>query len=348
MPKDDNLLELLGGSNSPTVTTTFYDGEVELYYNDELHAYYVLDEDGNKILVPGVTTITGMVDKSGPLTWWAAGQAVLEMASQIYGSDPEAYEQVVAAYYAAKEKRERPSFDPISTMYVSSVEFGEAMNAGRCAHRKIVKDASDIGHEVHSWLEGLVKKAIDDSSVVTQELVAKYTAAVPIPDSDRAKSCCGAAVEWLINVKFTPILSESKVMSREHNFAGTLDWLARVTINDKELLVLGDFKTSNSLHNEYRMQLSAYRAALTEEHPEYSDIEGLILLRLGKEDGSFEAKFIPGEDYEADLNGFLGALATYNWFKQLEIIEKANKPKRVRKSVKGKPIVITRQDKVAA
>src|SRR5207302_1086593 len=68
--------ELLEASSGPAEKLSFYDGEITLYYDHKLHAYYVIDEYGDKLLVPGATTVTSMVDKSGPLTQWAANMAV--------------------------------------------------------------------------------------------------------------------------------------------------------------------------------------------------------------------------------------------------------------------------------
>jgi hypothetical protein len=63
MPKDTGLQELLDASTNPFETLVHYNGEVTIKYDDKLHAYF-REEDGKRILIPGVTTIVGMVDKS--------------------------------------------------------------------------------------------------------------------------------------------------------------------------------------------------------------------------------------------------------------------------------------------
>src|SRR3954471_12216606 len=75
MAKDDGLDKILAGSSNKPEQYHFYNGEVELLYDAPLHAYYV-EVEGEKILVPGVTTVIAMVDKSGPLNQWAANTTV--------------------------------------------------------------------------------------------------------------------------------------------------------------------------------------------------------------------------------------------------------------------------------
>ena len=48
-----------------------YDGKVELSFDSDKHIYQV-----NGKIVDGVTSIIQIVDKSGPLMYWAVGQAI--------------------------------------------------------------------------------------------------------------------------------------------------------------------------------------------------------------------------------------------------------------------------------
>lgn len=45
---------------------------------------------------------------------------------------------------------------------------------------------------------------------------------------------------------------------------GTIDAVAKVKIRGEEKIVVLDWKTSNSLHNEYAMQIAAYAKAYEE------------------------------------------------------------------------------------
>lgn len=335
---NDGLLDLLDGATD-VHKYTHYNGEVELFYSDELHAYY-REIDGAKILIPSVTSITACVDKSGPLMWWAVGEGIEHMIDNAFDKP----DLVRAAFYAAKNKE--PFVDgvlqPVALKVTALTEVGKLLNDVRCAHNKTSRIARDTGKEVHSWLEGLLKAHIESTpgDSIDKAFVDKYRAHNPIPqgvvpddqDISNEEKCCLAAIDWMIEHEMYPILTESKIFSKENNYSGTLDWLAWITWEGRRIKVVGDFKTSKSLHDDYRLQLAAYYAALTEEFTEHLDIEANVVLRLSKEDGSFETMFIPKSEIEADLDGFYGTLQMFVWFKQLDLMKKFNKPARIRKT----------------
>ena len=327
---------------------SFFNGEVQLAFDSKLHAYYRIDQDLNHILIPGVTTITGMVDKSGPLTQWAANMTIEYLIANVtdYSTDctplqvKEAYER-----YRAKPAADDPEFvawlasvddGTITGKSLNLIALAETMAQARLSFRAIKQDAADVGHAAHEWLEQFLKWHIERSvEPVTMEVLDTYLDQYALPADDRAKSAVTAALDWFVQHQFSPVFSERKIYSREYDYAGTLDWLAYATIQGERRLVLGDFKTSNALHDEYRMQLEAYNQALREEMPELgNNVSFHILLRIGKEDGKFEAQEIPASEFEYDLQGFLGALATYCWKKQLDLEHKALKPPKKTKKAK--------------
>lgn len=338
MSRDGGLEALLEGVQD-VKGYTHYNGEVELYYSDAIHAYY-REIDGVKILIPSVTQITSCADKSGPLMWWAVGEGIEHMIDNAF----EQPDLVRASFYAAKNKE--PFIDgvlqPVALKVTALTEVGKLLNDVRCAHNKTSRTARDTGKEVHAWLEGLLKAHINSThgGAIDQAFVDIYATNNPtpkgvVPDGQtisNEEKCCLAAIDWLIEHEMCPILTESKIFSKENNYSGTLDWLAWITWDGRRIKVIGDFKTSKSLHNEYRLQVAAYYAALTEEFNEHLDIEANVVLRLSKEDGSFETMFIPRVEIEADLDGFYGTLQMFVWFKQLDLIKKFNKPARVRKT----------------
>ncbi len=167
----------------------------------------------------------------------------------------------------------------------------------------------------HEWLERYIKAMLPGA--ITDCMVR------PLPAEKRAASCVEAALAWFAKHKFEPIFSEKKLYSRRYGYAGTCDWLAYVTsCGDPECcpflgeaLVLGDFKSSNNLYDEYFCQLASYRQAIEEEWPELQ-IGACTLLRLGKEDGEFEVRTSTQEEFDSDFDGFLGCLSMYHWQKQ--------------------------------
>lgn len=335
---DEGMLALLEGSSAPVETHTFYDKNVELFYNDEVHGYYRVDDFGNKLLVPGVTTILGSINKPA-LLWWGVGCAI-DYVIDNYFTKPKI---VRAAYLAAKDKQVFVDAvgAPAEVAKMDHAAVGQMLNQARLMHTKVSREAMDIGKEAHTWLEGLLKFAINkETKTITKALVDDYSTNSPFPDNETTTRCCTAAVDWMVKHSFTPILSEEKVYSLAYNYSGTLDWIGYVTSCGDPLCckhsgtvkALGDFKSSKALYDEYRLQLAAYHGAVVEESPEHSDIEIHVVLRLGKEDGEFETLVITAQEFEADLDGFYGTLQMFVWFKQLDLIKKFNKPARVRKT----------------
>jgi hypothetical protein len=183
-------------------------------------------------------------------------------------------------------------------------------------------------------------------------MIGGYSYSAALPDDASATNCINAALDWMRKHQFRPTNSERKVYSRQYDFAGTLDWTAHITACGNPeccpfsgtLYVLGDFKSSKRIYDEYFIQTAAYKHAQEEEFPS-QPIEGRVLLRLGKTDGAFDAHFRPNDTYEEDFEAFLGAMDVYNWLEKIRLDKKydtqvrraakaaaqAAKPKRARR-----------------
>jgi hypothetical protein len=75
--------------------------------------------------------------------------------------------------------------------------------------------------------------------------------------------------DWQATVKLRPLAIEQVVWSTTYRFAGTLDFLAEITLpgHAAPVYVVGDIKTGKAIYDEARLQVSAYVAALREmEH----------------------------------------------------------------------------------
>lgn len=354
-----NLDDLLAESGVLPEVLSHYDGEVQLHYHSPLHVYYTV-EDGVKSLVPGVTTVVGILDKSGPLTQWAANKTV-EWAAANFPQES-GREQLSAMLQRFRDKApwddaERSLAVPLAC---DSYELAKLFNEARFNFRNLKQTAGNIGHVAHEWLEGYIKAIIaNETHNRPMPLLDPLLVNHPHEELVKATNCINVALAWFARHGFRPVFSEKKIFSRIYGFAGTLDWLAYITSCgdlkccpfEGEELVLGDFKSSNSLHDEYRLQVSgAYRHAVEEEFP-HLKIGACQVLRLGKEDGDFEVMPIVREEFDSNLEGFLGLLQAYHWQKQLDFnrryakdfvkatkkAEKAAadalKPKRVKRAV---------------
>jgi hypothetical protein len=318
------LEDILDNTFSAVENLRFYDGTVILYYDSALHVYYTVDEDGVKQLAPGVTSVCGTLDKSGPLTQWSANMTVELLRQEL-----------------------QPYTNEEGIIQIPSPAFEELANKARFNYRQISKTATDIGHIAHDWLEQFIKMMV--SKGVSMRDILIFPA---LPEHEKATNCVNAALDWMTLHKFRPVHSERKIYSREWGFAGTLDLTGYVTsCGDPKccpfegtIYELDDFKSSRNIYDEYRLQTAAYQYAMTEEFPD-EKIQGRRILRLGKDDGEFESMFVPNESFEADIDAFLGLLQAFHWNQQIRFdkrfekqeakaIKAAASPPKKRRSVK--------------
>lgn len=171
--------------------------------------------------------------------------------------------------------------------------LGIVLEEARLAHRKKKEKAGDAGTDVHGSLEQIIKTSITQHEGLIPESIEALW------NNEQVTKFCNWAREN--KVKF--LVSEMRVYSEAHWFAGTLDFLCE--INGKRFI--GDIKTSNGIYGrEYFAQCAAYRLALEEAGE--AGFEGSVVIRVGK-DGSFEEKY--SFDYETDKNLFLACLQVY-------------------------------------
>lgn len=151
------------------------------------------------------------------------------------------------------------------------------------ASKNISKTAADIGKNVHAYAEAHFKKQ-------------------PLPEllTDEAKRGVEAFHKWLIAHNVEIVAAERMVFSKQHWFAGTCDFVAKVD----GVLAVGDIKTSSGIYNDYRLQTAAYQHALQEEKNMKFEVRWIV--RFDKKTGEFEAK--PFYEFDLDMQGFLAAL----------------------------------------
>jgi hypothetical protein len=344
MAKDDGLEEILQSSTNMVEILKFYNDTVELRYDDKLHAYY-REEEAHRYLVPGVTTITGMIDKSAALTQWAANKTVESIIEQLAPPSEKPWVQnegfdLRANYESVKAKE--PVGDT-STLAIETGEFAAILNKARFNFRDISKDATDVGKMAHDWLENYLKWCIQLNYICTPATVVAYTLYAgdykEVLSDERAIRCVDAALGWLFKHQVRAVKSESKIFHREYNYAGTLDLLCHIHSCgdhaccpfDGDVFGLLDFKSSAAIYDEYRLQLAAYSAAWSHEFPDHEPIGVHVILRLGKNDGEFDSATYTEEVFQFDFEGFLGALQTYNWVKQAQLVKKMMKPVKEKK-----------------
>jgi hypothetical protein len=305
-------------------TLTFYNGSVQLIFEHALHAYSVV-ENGEKILVPGSTTVLDVVNKPA-LVQWASNETVQWILQHFPVQDEQARATLLEHYQRVKDKVPWEEIEqgslPARVVSCPTTDLARLLNDARFNYKKISKEATDIGHLAHSALESIIKLMLQGQS----------HEAYPLPENPNASNCVKAALDWMAKHNFRPVASEQRIYSREYAYAGTFDWTGYVTgcgdpaccPFEGEVFALGDFKSSKALWEEYRIQVSSYKQALEEEFPE-THVDVGIVLRLGKFDGEFEPLVIPRHELDIDFEAFLGALSIFNWQKQRHLDAKAVK-----------------------
>lgn len=242
--------------------------------------FYPVDHLIPKGQFPSVTTVLGIIDKSGPLMGWAVKEARKEFETGLLD---------VLTRPGAK--------DPEWVLE----ELTKILPTIRSANRARDK-AAQIGTAAHAMIEWETRRMLGED--------AGPRPVIP----DTALVAVEAWREWARAVEFTPLVVEKKVYSARYGYAGTLDWIAKV----KGVVTLGDYKTSKAVYAESFLQNIAYRAAA--EEGGLSTEAGLVLrlpktLDDLKEAQPFEAVHVPET---ATLDAFLAALRLWRWRRQAD------------------------------
>jgi len=264
-----------------------YSGKVTILFDKERHRFSHLD--GTPI--DSVTSATGKLDKSGPLTWWAT-RVMGERILYNLGIVPEGH------FSEDNEENKKQWADILKTIKdtkVGTTTIFKAILAGKAEHSKRKAAAADIGTKIHK----LIEKWIIGEKVV-------------IPDDEKIRNGYIAFLKFIKenkNLKLTS--SEQFIYSKRYDYAGIKDWDAE----ENGMLIIGDNKSSKGIYSEMRYQLSGYWNASEEESGKR--YEKGIIAKFGKYDGEFEYLEIPRREYKKDLKAFLGLLDTKRREKEL-------------------------------
>ncbi|CAM5999304.1 unnamed protein product [Sphagnum balticum] len=282
--------------------SSLYKGKVQIRFYPESHRYYISVDDGKFVQRPGVTTICGIKDKSTPLRIWQ--------------------QRITADFLFKSLKDKKKLTEDLAIEAIIQCDIK-------------VKDAADIGQEIHAWCEAYIRN----------KLKQKGFEKVPeIPNFPEAINGVNAFLAWEQEHKVKYHSSERVVYSKSQNFVGTLDVSAEVD----GMYCLIDFKSSNGLYNGVRMQTAAYCKADEEEQGkklykgrwalrlskysefEYYEVEQekkMLKKKIAELQGKefkdyeikpyqvFEAKFLDGmkEFMDRDWKAFINCRELYAW-----------------------------------
>ena len=276
----DDFIDRFGGW---TEQYTFYGGTEVLRYDPKNHEYLLVTPDGLEPL-PGVSTVSHIIDKSMVLLPWGCKMMAQKIMATV------------------------PTIDG-TTVLLSLDQLGKIVNDCKSAHKERLEDAGNVGSVAHAWIETYIKSVLEGDEASTQ-LIINNT-----PEEIRAKSACIASLDWQVLHNVRWISTERKIYSRKYKYAGTMDGLCLTDSCDdenccktkyKDHLTIVDWKTSNYLYNEFLLQTAAYTVAYEEEMGE--KIEDRWVVRLGKDDAAFDAWHLGPETIEDDWEAFHAAL----------------------------------------
>lgn len=138
-------------------------------------------------------------------------------------------------------------------------------------HKDYIKERDNkaaFGTAVHETVAGLLTNTPVDKSV-SDSLTINYLADY----ADAIKHFERFMMVEMIHPIDT-IFSEETIVSEKLGYAGTIDWLG--TYKNKTFLF--DFKTSSSMHETMKLQLSAYRKLLKEERDIIIDGAAIVFI----------------------------------------------------------------------
>jgi hypothetical protein len=133
--------------------------------------------------------------------------------------------------------------------------------------------------------------------------------------------------EFQINTCIEPEALEQRVWSNKHGYAGTADYIGNYkSYTDylvrghkakftKESRVLGDWKTSADIYQQYWLQMAAYVVAFEELTGEKLDGAFIAQFRNGK----IRVKEMTYDELMVEFKGYLHALGLYNWERKVGI-----------------------------
>ena len=271
--------------------TPAYGGKVWHAFSPSKWQHVLVNPDGSLEKLDGVTgVLKKAVDKSQALMRWA----------------------VKLALARAREKILATGIGGDGCVQIFVDELDKILESAKKADTDALDEAGETGHQAHDFIDRTCKAILAKDDKRLEEILANF------PENEQAENGAIAALAFLVSHNVRIVKSEFRALSLQHHCCGTGDMLALVdSCDDRECcncepfhdrLSYLDWKTSNYLYVTYLWQAALYTSASMEEFPDLK-IEDRWILRLDKEDASFEPWHAPGDDAQAeDFHGFLCCL----------------------------------------
>ena len=200
----------------------------------------VIEEEGQRLYdvpdidkLPSVTTITGLLDKSTPLMYWAAGLSFDYVRDLFLGPLKD-----------AMDLKDEDKIQRIMNQFYDQ-DVGFHYKKAKSYHTKKSKEARDIGTYVHEAAEAIFRAMLENSPI-------------DIPIDEDIERPVKALLTWIAENDVTPVLVEQKVWAiipgLGKGCAGRLDLVAYVN----ERLTTIDLKAAKGIYADGPLQVAAY------------------------------------------------------------------------------------------
>ena len=146
----------------------------------------------------------------------------------------------------------------------------------------IMKEAGRIGTLAHIMIEQFIK----GGSVILDGYSPK--------EISHAKEAYYNFLNFKEDYNPEILETELKMVSEKYKFGGTCDAVANVKIGKNTKLMMLDWKSSNSLHEEHKIQIAAY--AKMYEEVTGKRIQGAMIVRVDKEKKEYEVSTLKIKD----------------------------------------------------
>jgi len=188
------------------------------------------------------------------------------------------------------------TYDRKENIYKVSKQSLEGSRKAWCRKRD---SAGDIGTMVHNHIENYANSKI---------FKGKF---LPIYETEQVEKMVGKFIEWAEEKDVTFLLSEQRLYSEEHWYAGTVDLVVEI----KGKKYIADIKTARDIYDMNYVQMAGYEIAL-EELEKIKDCAGYLVINIPKElNKEGEAKIKIGSKTKTKLykEAFLHCLALYRF-----------------------------------
>jgi hypothetical protein len=243
-----------------------YNGRVKLCYDEGNHRYSV------------------SLRQDHPTTEWSEPVSVPSVTAilSVVGSEGALVQWAANCAASFVASRLKPG------IVLTQKDIDALVGGARMAHSYERDDAARVGTVVHDWIRRYIAADMPES--------------FDLPEGLTTRAACESARQWMKEVRYWPLLTETCVYSLKYGYAGTLDVVGMCSAKGVASIV--DWKTSKRIYPKYRMQTAAYAKA-------YSEMTGLRvrhrwIVRIGKE-GELEPLYLPPETLAPDFDAFLTA-----------------------------------------